>query len=78
MESPMQGLSFPLGAVLPLPPPLPRSRSKLCPSTGLMAEERKGLLCVIMLKTGPQGLLAPRDKEILTHTKRCSVTLFLQ
>lgn len=39
---------------------------------------RKGLLCIIMLKTGPQGLLAPGDKEILTHTQRCSVTLFLE
>lgn len=59
MGSTVQGLSFPLGSVLPLPPPLSRSRSKLCPFTSLMAREGK-VLRFTMLNTGPQGLVAPQ------------------
>ena len=33
------------------------------------------LLCFIIVNTAPQGLVAHRDKEILTYTKWCYVTL---
>lgn len=72
MEKHRAGPQFPSGLSPVSIPTSAKVTLKALPlhrTDGCRKERYWGLLCFIMLNTGPQGQVTPRDKEILTHPK---------